>query len=145
MPTQPKRLGFQLRTVNNLIKRKIHGSAPEGPNTCTASHGWVIHYFYKNRDHDTFQRDFETHFSIRRSTATQMLKLMESNGLITREPVDYDARLKKIVLTDKAIEIHNNIEKNINALEETLSRGITPEEQETFYRVLDKIKANLEV
>lgn len=145
MSDTKKRLGFQLRTVNNLIKRKIHGSATEGPGNCTTNHGWVIHYFYKNRDHDTFQRDFEAHFSIRRSTATQMLKLMENHGLITKEPVPYDARLKKIVLTDKAIEIHNQIEKNINTLEETLSRGITPEEQETFYRVLDKIKANLEV
>ena len=145
MSETKKRLGFELKAVNNLIKRKIHSFQPEGHDHCTAGHGWVIHYFYKNRDHDTFQRDFENHFSIRRSTATQMLKLMETNGLITKEPVPYDARLKKIVLTDKAIEIHNQIEKNINTLEESLSRGITPEEQETFYRVLDKIKANLEV
>jgi len=74
-----------------------------------------------------------------------MLKLMETNGLITKEPVPYDARLKKIVLTDKAIEIHNQIEQNINNLEESISRGITPEETEIFYKVLDKIKANLEV
>jgi len=142
---EPKRLGFELKAVNNLIKRKIHSFHPDGPDHCTAGHGWVIHYFYKNRDHDTFQRDFENHFSIRRSTATQMLKLMETNGLITKEPVPYDARLKKIVLTDKAIEIHNQIEQNINNLEESISRGITPEETEIFYKVLDKIKANLEV
>ena len=74
-----------------------------------------------------------------------MLKLMETNGLIEKEPVPYDARLKKIVLTDKAIEIHNQIEQNINKLEESISRGITPEETEIFYKVLDKIKANLEV
>lgn len=145
MSDTKNRIGFQLKAVNNLIKRKIHSTHPEGPDHCTGGHGWVIHYFYKNRDHDTFQRDFENHFSIRRSTATQMLKLMETHGLIEKEPVPYDARLKKIVLTDKALEIHKQIEKNINALEETLSRGITPEEKETFFRVIEKIKANLEV
>lgn len=74
-----------------------------------------------------------------------MLKLMETHGLIEKEAVPYDARLKKIVLTDKAIEIHKQIEHNINELEETLSRGITPEEQEIFFKVIEKIKANLEV
>ena len=74
-----------------------------------------------------------------------MLKLMETHGLITKEAVPYDARLKKIVLTDKALEIHKQIENNINELEETLSRGITPEEQEIFFKVIEKIKANLEV
>ena len=70
---------------------------------------------------------------------------METHGLITKEAVHYDARLKKIVLTDKALEIHKQIENNINELEETLSRGITPEEQEIFFKVIEKIKANLEV
>ena len=145
MPTQPRRIGFEIRTVHNLIKRNMDSKKPPELNAATGVHGWVIHYFYKNRDHDTFQRDFETHFSIRRSTATQILKLMETNGLITRQPVPYDGRLKKIVLTEKAIEIHNKIDKNMDEMEETLTRGITPEEEDTFYRVLDKIKANLEV
>jgi DNA-binding MarR family transcriptional regulator len=47
-----------------------------------------------------------------------MLKLMEKNGLISRVAVDYDARLKKIVLTEKAIQIHQKATHNIELLEE---------------------------
>ena len=53
---------------------------------------------------DLRQKDFEQQFNIRRSTASNILALIEKNGLIQRESVPYDARLKKIVLTDKAIE-----------------------------------------
>ncbi len=140
-----RHLGFEIRTLNNLVKRYFEQHKPEEFQESTGVHGWAIRYFYENREKDVFQRDFEMRFSIRRSTATNMLKLMEKNGLIKREWVDYDARLKKIVLTEKAIEIHKKATKNIEMLENTLKEGITDEELTSFYSVLDKIKANLEV
>lgn len=38
---------------------------------------------------------------------------MEEKGLIKRESVPYDARLKKLVLTDRAIELNKIIEIDI--------------------------------
>ena len=140
-----RHLGFEIRTLNNCVKRYIHSTRPPEFEESTGVHGWAIRYFYENRDKDIFQRDFEARFSIRRSTATNMLKLMEKNGLITRESVPYDARLKKIVLTEKAIEIHHKATQNIKNIENTLKKGITYEELKFFYSVIDKIKANLEV
>ncbi|MBQ8740876.1 MAG: MarR family transcriptional regulator [Clostridia bacterium] len=140
-----RHLGFEIRTLNNYVKRFVQSTKPAEFKESTGVHGWAIRYFYENRDKDIFQRDFEARFSIRRSTATNMLKLMEKNGLITREPVAYDARLKKIVLTEKAIEIHKKATKNIEMIESTLKKGITEEELNSFYSVVDKIKANLEV
>ncbi len=138
-------LGFEIRALNNQVKRFVQGVKPAELDKSTGVHGWAIRYFYENRDKDIFQRDFENRFSIRRSTATNMLQLMEKNGIITREKVPYDARLKKIVLTEKAIEIHKKATENINMIENTLKKGITDDELITFYRVADKIKANLEV
>ena len=68
---------------------------------------------------------------------------MEKNGLITRQSVPYDARLKKIVLTDKAVEIQNFVNKNLDEFEEGISRGISNEELEVFFGVLEKIRENL--
>ncbi|MGN1319776.1 MAG: MarR family winged helix-turn-helix transcriptional regulator [Acutalibacteraceae bacterium] len=140
-----RQLGLEIRKLNNLIKRYMESKKPEEFDKSTGVHGWAIRYFYENGDTDVFQRDFEARFSIRRSTATNMLKLMEKNGIIYREPVPYDARLKKIVLTEKAIEIHKKATKNIEMLENTLKDGITEEELIVFYNVVDKIKNNLEV
>lgn len=139
-----RHLGFELRTVNNLVKRYFEQHKPQEFKESTGVHGWAIRYFYENQDKDIFQRDFEARFSIRRSTATNMLKLMEKNGLIVRQSVEYDARLKKIVLTEKAIKIHKKATENICFLENSLKDGITKEELDSFYTILDKIKANLE-
>ena len=107
-----KHLGFEIRTLNNIVKLYFEQQKPEEFDNSTGVHGWAIRYFYENRNKDIFQRDFETRFSIRRSTATNMLKLMEKNGLICRVSVESDARLKKIVLTEKAITIHKKAIKN---------------------------------
>ena len=47
--------------------------------------GWIIDYIYDRGNDPVFQRDIEKEFTIRRSTATELLKLMEKNGLITRQ------------------------------------------------------------
>lgn len=110
----------------------------------TGVHGWVIGYIYMNSDKDVFQRDLEAKFSIRRSTATGILQLMEKNELIKRIPVDYDARLKKLVLTDKAIELHQMVMADIDRAETLFRKGLTDEEIKSFFEITDKIKKNIE-
>lgn len=80
---------------------------------------------------------------MRRSTATVILQLMEKNGMIRREKVDYDARLKKIVLTDKALDLHKQIDREIKLFEKQICEGITQEEMQAFWNVTEKIKQNL--
>ncbi len=141
---EERRVGFELRCVSNLFKRTIASRKLPELEESTGIHGWALKYFYENRHNDIFQKDFEAHFSIRRSTATNMLKLMETNGLILREPVPYDARLKKITLTPKAVAIHKHIEQQIASFEIQIRKDISLEELTIFFSVIDKIKINLE-
>ena len=73
-----------------------------------------------------------------------LLNNMEKSDLIQRVPVAEDARLKKIILTEKAMILNQNISMAINSVENKLSENITLEEINVFYRVLDKIRNNLE-
>lgn len=138
-------IGFAVRRLSNLIKRDVEKSKIRlGLDPVTGVNGWAIGYLIDNRDKDIFQKDFESHFSIRRSTASNILKTMEQKGLIERISVDTDARLKKIVLTEKAIEIHKKIVKEIEEREERLRVGVTNAELETFFNVMKKLSANME-
>ncbi len=140
-----RKLGFEIHRSSRLVKRFMDNDATKlYVDKMTGTHGWAIGFFYHNRNKDIFQKDFEQEFNIRRSTASNILALMEKNGLITRESVSYDARLKKIVLTQKAIEIHNIVEKAFENLEDIIQKDISAEELEVFYTVLDKINSNLE-
>lgn len=140
-----KRIGFEIRTLNNLIKRSFDNARPPEFDCATGIHGWAIGYLYEKRGEDVFQRDFEEQFSIRRSTATKILQLMEKNRLIRRESVKGDARLKKIILTERGMEIHRKIVDIITEKENQLAQNISPAELDTFFAVIEKIKANLEV
>ena len=142
---ESRKIGFELHKTSRLIKRYMDSDAAKSyVDKLTGTHGWAIGYLYHNRDRDIFQKDFEQEFNIRRSTASTILSLMEKNGLINRESVDYDARLKKITLTDKAIEIQNFVEASLGRMENMLGQGISDSELEIFFSVLDKINRNLE-
>jgi DNA-binding MarR family transcriptional regulator len=138
-------IGFKVRILANLIKRDVEKSKSElGIDLPKGINGWAISYFFNNSDKDIFQKDFENEFSIRRSTASNILKTMEQNGFITRESVVSDARLKKIVLTEKAINIHKSVLKSINEREERLRQNLSDQEIETFLKITDKLIKNME-
>ena len=139
-------LGFKINTISHLIKRGMDmknesANIPE----LTRSQVWIIKYLSEeSKKGDIYQRDLEKAFNVRRSTATGMLQLMEKKGLIQRLPVPHDARMKKLVLTDYAIQISERMEKNIDTMEETMRKGITEEEIKVFSAVCSKIMKNLE-
>ena len=57
--------------------------------------------------------------------------------------VEQDARLKKLELTPRAIELHERIERSVRQVEERISHCLTPEEKETFIQLCEKIRADL--
>lgn len=139
-----KYIFFEMSKCARLAKRFLDNSTDKARfEKMTGAHGWAVGFLYHNRDRDIFQRDFEKECNVRRSSATEMLKRMEKNGIITRESVDYDARLKKIVLTEKAVEIQEEIEKKLGEFETRLAEGIDDDELKTFFTVLSKIRKNI--
>lgn len=140
-----RRLDFELHRTSRIVRRYMDNDASKSyVEKMTGTHGWAVGFFYNNRHKDVFQRDFEKEFNIRRSTASNILSLMESNDLIKRECVPYDARLKKITLTPKAMEIQSVVEDAFSRLDIRMKEGINEEELDVFFRVLEKINSNLE-
>lgn len=141
----PRFVGVEISKTNNVLKRKCSDAELSREiDEATGKSGWIIGYLAENDNKDIFQKDIEEKFSVRRSTVSSMLKLMEKKGLVTRESVNFDARLKKIVLTPKAREMHCRMLKYLNMTEKKLKMGISDEELKTFFEVLEKIRKNAE-
>lgn len=140
-----EQIGMEIKVLYNLYRRinDTYGNSNYIKGVC-GSNLWIIGYLTMNEGKDVFQKDLEKQFSIRRSTASKTLQLMEDKGLIRREPVFYDARLKKIILTDKALEIHKMIVEDIQNANTIASKGISQEELNSFFSVADKMIKNLE-
>ena len=135
-------IGFQIRAVSNLIKRKLYEIRPDGQPLLTDLQGRILGFLYHNQDREIFQRDIEEHFYIRRSTVSRLLAGMEEQGLLQRIPVPRDARLKKLVMTPRAVSLHEEITRRLDEIERLLERGLSRRELEEFLRILEKIKRN---
>lgn len=80
-----------------------------------------------------------------RATASNMLQLMERKGLIVRESVSRDARLKKISLTEKAKNMVAKSDADIREMEQLITKGFHKEETEQLKHYLDRIMENIGV
>ena len=137
-------IGREFHSLNNLIHRYFEFSSHKREvETITGNNGWIIGYLSANADKDIYQRDIEKHFTIARSTASKVLRLMEDKGLIQRQAVAHDARLKKIVLTQKAYEVKGLMREDAEMMEQTLTKGFTEEELETLHSYIQRMKENI--
>ena len=91
---------------------------------------------------DLYQKDIEEEFQIRKPTVTGILQLMEKNGYIYRECAKQDARLKRILPTEKAESLRQPILHSIEEDEAAMIRGIPKEDVELCKQVLWQMCAN---
>lgn len=134
-------LGFQIRTLANLIERRMNNIIDRNVgDDITPMHAMVLGYLHRSEGRDVYQRDIESQFDIARSTVTSILKLMEHKGYIRREGVEYDARLKKIVPTPLGEAIHRRVESSILQTRTLLESALTPQEHDQLLELLKKIR-----
>lgn len=141
-------IGVRLRLLNNAVRRYIdrYSVGKKELDSLTCSNGWIIGYVCEMTEDgkDVYQRDLENNFGITRSTTSKVLGLMEKKGLINRVSVSHDARLKKIVPTEKSLELGRVIKDDSEKMERRLKKGFSPQELEQLYGYFERIQSNLE-
>lgn len=139
-----QRVGPAIHRLNNMLNRNITSYVRMlGIDEVSVTNGWIIRYLYDNRDKDIFQKDIEKRFSIGRSTVTSTIQLLEKKGYVSRDAVESDARLKRVALTERGMELHQTMRKVGKELDERTLEGISDKELHTFFEVIDKIEKNL--
>lgn len=104
----------------------------------------IIRFLNHNQQKEMYQKDLEEEFHVSRATISNTLQVMERNGLICRSAVTQDARLKKITLTERAMEFSRQARHNVEELETCMKGGMSAEEHEELLRLLRKVRMNLE-
>ena len=139
------RIGPEIKAISNLIKREI-GNYDSGKyiEEATGNNMFIIGYLARHKDEDVFQKDLEELFSVRRSTMSGIILRMEQKGFLIRENVEHDARLKKLVLTEKGWQIHEMMECIVTDTEKKLMAGFSDEEKDMLFLLLKKLRQNLE-
>ena len=142
---EERHIGKLLRILSNLIRRKVENELNQSGVEVTSSQARIISFLYRQtQSRNVYQRDIEDEFDIRRSTVTNTLQLLEKNGYISRVSVDEDARLKKLLLTEKGNEIYEVLRKSILEVEGELNDIYSIEELKELFYLLGKLYAALE-
>lgn len=137
---EKRAVGRCISKLSNQIRRRLDSFAAK--SGVSGSQGRVLHFILAQSE-DVFQRDLEQEFNMRPPSATELLKLMEKNGFVRRENMAQDARLKKIIVTEKAKELVGQVVPDLEELECNLTKGISPEKLEIFFQVIEQMSENL--
>ena len=133
-------LFFRIKEIELLIKKRILKIYKDAGIDITPAQSKLIIFIKNNKN--VLQKDLEKLSFLSKSTLSKTLSIMESNDLIERVNIE-DGRKRKIVLTNKSIEISNNIEKELSNIEKSLIENIDEEKMNVFLNVLDTIKNNV--
>ena len=138
-----RNIGSKIRIVHNYIDKFFHSSWEKAGIEPTRMQCATLHYPRNHKDEYVFQKDLEVAFSISGATVTNILKVMEKDGLITRLPMEKDARLKKLQMTEKGMQYDEVARTNVIRLEEGMEKGFTEEELTRFREYLDRLTQNI--
>ena len=138
-----KDCGTWIHILSHKLKKRMNANMQSLGLTGVQSR--IMHYILvKCAEGPVFQRDVESVFGMSRSTATGILQLMEKNGLILRESVASDARLKSLIPTEKAVDLDAQIGRSLCQSEQRLTAGLTAEQLAQFLETVERMSANLE-
>ena len=139
-------VGYKLRLLHNQLHKRMEYQKEQNEfdsGDLTRMQRFTIGFLYHHNDRDVYQKDLEVEFAISRATASNMLAVMERKGLIKRESVEHDARLKKLVLMENAQKMYRQIEQDMKQTEELLTAGMSEVDKQQLHRYLDIMIQNM--
>jgi len=131
-------VGKMMREVIHLLKKRI---ASEADIKLTMEQIGVLFTIYSNKD-EVIQQDLACSMGKDKSSILRTIDQIEAKDLIKRVTDTTDRRKKYLMITKKGervIDQFLNIELRLTL---ELQNGLSQSDMDTFYKVLDHIKAN---
>jgi len=138
-----KKIGFLMKQIFFMNQARLNEMFAEFGLTGTQTH--ILIYLFRSHENgcDVMQRDIEKAMDISNPTVTGILNRLENKGLIVRKTSEKDARIKHIVVTEKALELDKILRKkfaeNDAALISCLSKAEADSLEDMLLRILDTL------
>ena len=133
-----------LHRLNVAVKR-MYDSSPvkEELEHAAGTNGWILGYLADHEGMEIYQRDLERDLCISRSGISKLVAMLEKNGLIERERVASDDRLKKLLLSQRAGQYIEQIRADNRRMESQLTRGFSEEELHLLHSFFERMQQNI--
>ncbi|MDO4666760.1 MAG: MarR family winged helix-turn-helix transcriptional regulator [Streptococcus sp.] len=133
------------------IGRKLHSIVKQiakerGIDFIAGPQGQVLYFvdYHEKIGKQSQIKDIETELDISKSVASNLIKRMEKNQLISVEPSEIDKRAKHIRLTKRSREIMGEAKSFFKEIDECMLRDVSPEDLAIFSKVIRKFYNNIE-
>lgn len=126
-----------LHTMMNLIRRKMHRHKASEKGKLFSFGQYRVMAELIDKDWMN-QRDLCEVLDIRPGSLSELLSKLEEAGMIKRRPSQEDRRSMDLRLTSKGRKTSQQAEAERKQLEAHVFDGLTPEEQDTLCRLLQK-------
>lgn len=137
-------LGLSVYRLAKRIREELkRANREDGIPEELAKCGWLLSLI-AGRKGDVYQKDLETMTPLAKSTITGMVQTLEGAGLLQRVSVERDARLKKMILTEKGQDFQKRSDEHFLKLERRLKGQIKQSDLDCFIRVLRQMNRNFE-
>ncbi|MDO4326253.1 MAG: MarR family transcriptional regulator [bacterium] len=103
----------------------------------------MLNYLLNQDSRDLYATDIHVIFGISKATVSTILKSLKKKGYLLMEEDMQDDRRKRLVLTEKAYEMQQNVEEALRKRGEDMCRGISRQELEMTEQVLCRMLLNL--
>lgn len=120
-------VGFWLKQLSNKMENSRNQNVAH--LELTSSQFEVLLFLMENREKEINQIDIEKAMNRSNPTITGIVKRLEAKNFIERVPSSKDKRYKSIILTDKALQLHDEGAVGREKAEKHLLRGFSDEER----------------
>ena len=134
-------VGPRIKRISNALDRKR--TQDMDSMALTSSQAFVLGYLTRHRDQSVSPGDLGRHFDLSQPTVTGILQRLEAKGFIRYAAHETDRRKKQIRVTDKALEIQQQVHQRFLETEALITQGMSPTELETLLALLDRVIANI--
>ena len=94
---------------------------------------------------DVNQRDLEYALGIKASSVSSLVRNLEQKGFIRCERLPQDTRNKRVILTEKGLEVQKVLADARHRAEENMIKGLSVEQQDMLRSCLRQVLTNMDI
>lgn len=135
-------LGYLINRTATRLKRELHRTFKAHGYKVTPEQWGLLTRLWEKEGLSQVELA-ETTFKDK-PNITRMLEVMEKENLIFRQPDEADGRAYKVFLTQEGKDLKEKLVPLVSAMLDRAKEGLTPEDVQHLYRILNIIYFNFE-
>lgn len=104
----------------------------------------LVNYLVRAGDREVFPRELGEYFNLRSSSITHLLNNLEKEGYILRLRMEDDGRYRRLLPTEKGVELAEEAETLVETFLARTFAGLTSHQLKTLEEIIEQIDRNVD-